>query len=209
MPPSRKPAAKKATTKKKATAKKATTKQSAAKTTGTTKTAAKQAPAAAARPTRADGERRYWLLKQEPESFSFDDLLRAPDRTTCWDGVRNYQARNFMRDEMRLGDLAFYYHSNADPSAIAGVVEVVREAYPDHTAFDPADQHYDPASRRDAPTWLMVDVRAVERLDPPIALDELRQLAGLDGLELLRRGSRLSVQPVSAEHWRIIRTRRP
>ena len=148
--------------------------------------------------------RRHWLLKSEPSSFSFDDLLAAPGRTTCWDGVRNYQARNFMRDDMRVGDLAFYYHSG-DAPAIAGVAEVVRAAYADHTAFDAADPHFDPKSRRDAPTWMMVDVRALERLDPPITLDELRATPGLDGLELLRRGSRLSVQPVSEEHWRTVR----
>ena len=148
--------------------------------------------------------RRHWLLKSEPSSFSFDDLLAAPRRTTCWDGVRNYQARNFMRDDMRVGDLAFYYHSGDAPT-ITGVAEVVRAAYPDHTAFDAADPHFDQKSRPDAPTWVMVDVRAVERLDPPITLDELRATPGLDGLELLRRGSRLSVQPVSAAHWRRVR----
>ena len=151
-------------------------------------------------PAKAAAARRYWLLKSEPSSFSFDDLLAAPDRTTCWDGVRNYQARNFMRDDMRVGDLVFYYHSGAEP-AITGVAEVVRAAYPDHTAFDPADPHHDPKSQADAPIWMMVDVRAVERLDPPITLDELRATEGLDGLELLRRGSRLSVQPVTAEEW--------
>jgi predicted RNA-binding protein with PUA-like domain len=158
---------------------------------------------------RSPSPRRYWLLKSEPSAFSFDDLLAAPDRTTCWDGVRNHQARNFMRDEMQPGDRAFFYHSGATPPAIAGVVEVVRAAYPDHTAFDPDDPHYDPKSRREAPTWMMVDVRAVERVEPPITLDELRATDGLDGLELLRRGSRLSVQPVSGEHWRRVLALRP
>ena len=158
-------------------------------------------------PAKAAVPRRYWLLKSEPSSFSFDDLLAAPRRTTCWDGVRNYQARNFMRDDMRVGDLAFYYHSGDAPT-ITGVAEVVRAAYPDHTAFDAADPHFDQKSRPDAPTWVMVDVRAVERLDPPITLDELRATPGLDGLELLRRGSRLSVQPVSEEHWKKVRALR-
>lgn len=152
---------------------------------------------------------RYWLLKSEPSVFSFDDLLAAPNRTTCWDGVRNYQARNFMRDDMRVGDLVFFHHSNAEPPGIAGVAEVVREAYPDPTALDPDHDHFDPRSRPEAPTWLMVDVRAVERFDAPITLDELRATPGLDGLELLRRGSRLSVQPVSAAHWAIVRALRP
>ena len=150
----------------------------------------------------ATRKRRYWLLKSEPSSFSFDDLMAAPDRTTCWDGVRNYQARNFMRDDMKPGDLVFYYHSNAEPTGIAGVAEVVREAYPDHTAFDPASDYHDPKSDPDAPTWLMVDIRAVEPVEPVITLAELKATTGLDGMELLRRGSRLSVQPVSAEHWK-------
>ena len=150
----------------------------------------------------ATRKRRYWLLKSEPSSFSFDALMAAPDRTTCWDGVRNYQARNFMRDDMKPGDLVFYYHSNAEPTGIAGVAEVVRAAYPDHTAFDPASDYHDPKSDPDAPTWLMVDIRAVEPVEPVITLAELKATTGLDGMELLRRGSRLSVQPVSAEHWK-------
>ena len=145
--------------------------------------------------------RRHWLLKSEPSSFSYADLLAAPKRTTCWDGVRNHQARNFMRDDMQVGDLAFLYHSSADPTGIAGVVEIVRAAYPDPTAFDPDDSHFDPKSRPDAPTWVMVDVRAVRAFDEVITLAELRAAPGLEGLEVLRRGSRLSVQPVSAEHW--------
>ena len=147
-------------------------------------------------------DRSYWLLKSEPTAFSFADLEAAPDRTTCWDGVRNFQARNFMRDGMRVGDRAFFYHSGGDAPAIVGVVEIVRAAYPDHTALDPADPHHDPKSRPEAPTWFMVDVRAVRALEPPVTLAELRKTPGLEGLELLRRGSRLSVQPVSAEHWR-------
>ncbi|HEX5580994.1 MAG TPA: EVE domain-containing protein [Gemmatimonadaceae bacterium] len=144
-------------------------------------------------------------MKSEPSVFSFDDLVAAPDRTTCWEGVRNYQARNFMRDDMRLGDLVFFYHSNAEPPGIAGVAEVVREAYPDHTAFDATSDYHDPKSDPASPTWLMVDIRAVEPIEPLITLAELRETPGLDGMELLRRGSRLSVQPVSAEHWRRVR----
>lgn len=157
-------------------------------------------------PPRQKGEQRFWLLKQEPESFSYDDLLAAPRKTTCWDGVRNYTARNYMRDHMAKGDLAFYYHSNADPSAIVGVVEIVKNAYPDHTAFDASDDHFDPDSDPNDPIWYMVDVRAQRRIDPPITLEQLRAMPELDGLELLRRGSRLSVTPVSAAHWaRILR----
>ena len=152
----------------------------------------------------ADRLRRYWLVKSEPESFSFDDLLKSPERTTCWDGVRNYQARNTMRDDMKRGDLVLFYHSSTEPAAVVGVAEVVREAYPDHTAFDPKEPHFDPKSRRDAPTWMMVDLRAVERFTRPVTLAELRGMPGLEKMALLQRGSRLSVQPVSAAEWEIV-----
>lgn len=147
--------------------------------------------------------RRYWLLKSEPDSFSFDDLLARPDRTTHWDGVRNYQARNSMRDDMKKGDLAFFYHSGGEP-AIAGIAEIVRAAYPDHTAFDENDSHFDPKSKREAPTWFMVDIRAVETLPRPLKLSELRGVKGLEKMVLLQKGSRLSVQPVSEGEWEIV-----
>lgn len=146
----------------------------------------------------------YWLVKSEPEVFSWDDLERSPGRTTHWDGVRNYLARNFMRDGMRVGDLVLFYHSNAEPPAAVGVCEVVREAYPDHTAFDAADPHFDAGSDPASPTWLMVDLRAVERFRTPVTLPMLRGEPALDGMELLRRGSRLSVQPVTPAHWDIV-----
>jgi len=155
-------------------------------------------------PTNTRRERRYWLLKTEPTSFSFDDLWNAPARTTCWDGVRNYQARNMIRDEMRSGDLAFIYHSSTDPTGIAGVAEIVKGGYPDHTAFDPRDDHYDPKSKRDDPSWYMVDVKAVSRFPEIIALDRLRRIKGLEQMVLLKKGSRLSVQPVSAGEWEVI-----
>ena len=148
--------------------------------------------------------RRHWLVKSEPNVFSFDDLVASPKRTTCWDGVRNYQARNFMRDDMKRGDLVFFYHSNAEPTAIVGVAEVVREAYPDSTALDPKDPHFDPKSRADAPTWVMVDIRGVEKLKRSLSLDDLRGLKGLEKMALLQKGSRLSVQPVSADEWAIV-----
>lgn len=158
-------------------------------------------------PTRARRAPRHWLLKSEPSDFSFQDLLASPDRSTCWDGVRNYQARNLLR-EMRSGDLVFFYHSSADPPAIVGVAEVVKDAYPDHTAFDRRHPHYDPKSREEEPTWWMVDVRARAPIHPPITLAELRDTTGLEAMELLRRGSRLSVQPVGAREWaRILRLR--
>ncbi len=146
---------------------------------------------------------RYWLLKSEPAVFSVDDLARAPRQTTCWDGVRNYQARNFLR-EMRIGDQVLFYHSNADPPAVAGVAQVVKEAYPDPTAFDSKDRHFDPKSTPDAPTWYMVDIRLVRKFRRPLGLDELRKVRGLARMELLRAGSRLSVQPVSAAEWAVI-----
>jgi predicted RNA-binding protein with PUA-like domain len=151
--------------------------------------------------------RRYWLVKSEPDAFSFDDLMASPDRTTCWDGVRNYQARNSMRDDMKRGDLVLFYHSSTEPVAIVGVAEVVREAYPDHTAFDEKEPHFDPKSRRDTPTWMMVDLRAVEKLAKPLTLAELRAIPGLEKMVLLQKGSRLSVQPVTAGEWEIVRAR--
>jgi predicted RNA-binding protein with PUA-like domain len=154
--------------------------------------------------TPATRERRYWLVKSEPDSFSFDDLLASPRRTTCWDGVRNFQARNFMRDEMKLGDLVLFYHSSTDPAAIVGIAEVARESYPDHTAFDAKDPHYDPKSKRDAPTWMMVDLRAREALPKPLTLADLRGVKGLEKMVLLQKGSRLSVQPVTKKEWEIV-----
>lgn len=148
--------------------------------------------------------RRYWLVKSEPDVFSFADLVASPGSTTGWEGVRNYQARNFMRDGMKRGDLVFFYHSSTDPAAIVGVAEVAREAYPDPTAFDPSDSHYDPKSRPDAPTWMMVDLRAVEPFARPLPLAELRGVKGLEQMVLLQKGSRLSVQPVTEKEWKII-----
>ncbi len=146
----------------------------------------------------------YWLLKNEPECFSIQDLARVPNQTTCWDGVRNYQARNFLRDSIKRGDRVFYYHSNAEPSAIVGTALVVREGYPDHTAWDPQNDHFDPAASPENPTWQMVDIQLEQIFARPLPLDELRAVKELAELELLRRGSRLSVQPVSAAHFAVI-----
>lgn len=148
--------------------------------------------------------RRYWLVKSEPDAFSFDDLLASPRRTTHWDGVRNYQARNTLRDAMKKGDLVLFYHSSTDPMAVVGVAEVVREGYPDHTAFDPGDSHYDPKSRRELPTWFMVDLKAVKKFSRAVTLAELRATKGLEKMALLQKGSRLSVQPVSEAEFRIV-----
>lgn len=148
----------------------------------------------------------YWLLKTEPNCFSFADLMAAPDRTTGWDGVRNFQARNFLRDQFRVGDGVLVYHSNADPPAIAGIAEVVRDGHPDPTAFDPSAAHHDPKSDPDNPTWYQVSIRAVRAIEPPLGLPRLRTVDTLAGMELLRKGSRLSVQPVSAAEWDAILT---
>jgi predicted RNA-binding protein with PUA-like domain len=138
----------------------------------------------------------YWLLKTEPESFSIQDLARSPGQTTCWDGVRNYQARNFMRDQMRVGDRVLIYHSNADPPCVVGTAVVVRESYPDSSAWDPASHYFDADSKPEAPRWFMVDVKLESILPRALPLDELRTMPKLTAMELLRKGSRLSVQPV-------------
>lgn len=145
----------------------------------------------------------YWLLKSEPSTFSIEDLARSPKRTTCWEGVRNYQARNFLRS-MSVGDLAFFYHSNADPPAIVGIVEVVKAAYPDYYAWQPGSRYFDDKSSEQNPRWVMVDVRLKKVLRAPCSLESLRGVKGLENMELLRKGSRLSVQPVRKSEWEII-----
>ncbi len=147
---------------------------------------------------------RYWLVKSEPGAFSWDDLEQAPKRTTHWDGVRNYQARNMMRDDMKKGDLVFFYHSSAEPTGIIGICEVVKEAYPDRTAFDKEDMHFDPKSKEDAPIWYLVDLRAVRRFARVITLTELKEARALAKMALLQRGSRLSVQPVTEPEWKTV-----
>ncbi len=148
---------------------------------------------------------RYWLLKSEPGSFSIDDLAACPDQTTQWDGVRNYQARNYLRDQMRPGDLGFFYHSNCRQPGIVGIVEIRSAGYPDPTAFDPESPYFDPKSRIDRPRWFMVDVRLVEKFSRLVTLKQLQQHREvLEGLTLLRRGHRLSVMPVAPDHWRFI-----
>jgi len=146
----------------------------------------------------------YWLFKSEPDVFGIDHLMRMPKRTEHWDGVRNYQARNMMRDDMRKGDLAFFYHSNCAEPGIVGIVEVVREGYPDFTAFDPDTKYFDPKSDPDNPRWYMVDVRFKRRLKRTVTLAELKEYPELEGMPLVRKGNRLSVMPVAPEHWEFI-----
>ena len=146
----------------------------------------------------------YWLFKSESAEFSIDDLAQRPGQTEPWDGVRNYQARNMMRDQMKCGDQAFFYHSNTEPPGIVGIVEIVREAYPDPTAFDPKDKHYDPKSKPDQPRWMMVDVKLVRKLSRLISLAELREQPELVDMPLVRRGNRLSVMPVESNQWQHI-----
>jgi predicted RNA-binding protein with PUA-like domain len=145
-------------------------------------------------------------MKSEPETFGIDDLAKAPRKTTHWDGVRNYQARNFMRDGMQRGDCAFFYHSNCAEPGIAGIVKVVKAAYPDHTAFAAHDPHFDPDSDPQHPRWYMVDVQLQRKLRRVITLEELKKHSNgaLAGLIVLKRGNRLSITPVSVEHWKFI-----
>lgn len=144
---------------------------------------------------------RYWLMKSEPGEFSIDDLQHCPQQTEPWDGVRNYQARNFMRDEMRVGDQAFFYHSNCKIPGIVGIMEIVREGYPDHTALDPDSKHFDPKSDPAKPRWMMVDVKYVRHTERVISLAELKDHDELAGMKLLQKGNRLSVMPVSEHEW--------
>ena len=146
---------------------------------------------------------RHWLMKSEPDEFSIDDLAKAPKQSTPWFGVRNYQARNFMRDDMRVGDRAFFYHSSCPEPGIAGIVEVSRAAYPDATQFDPKSPYYDAKSTREAPRWLNVDVKLV-RKTRLVTVPMLRETRGLAGMVTLRRGNRLSITPVTAAEWNII-----
>jgi predicted RNA-binding protein with PUA-like domain len=145
--------------------------------------------------------RKYWLMKSEPTTFSIDDLAAAPDQTTCWEGVRNYQARNLLRDEIKEGDRVLYYHSACPEPACVGTATVVRDGYPDHHAFDPRHHYHDPKSTPDKPTWFMVDIRLDAKLARPVTLAEIRQHPELQEMPLLRKGNRLSVQPVTKKEF--------
>ncbi|MCP5141682.1 MAG: EVE domain-containing protein [Gammaproteobacteria bacterium] len=146
----------------------------------------------------------YWLMKSEPDVFGLEHLKNRPKQTEHWDGVRNYQARNMLRDQMKLGDQAFFYHSNCDEPGIVGIIEVVREGYPDFTAFDPEAKYHDPKSDPDNPRWYMVDVKYVRDLARNITLKELKEMPELEDMPLVRKGNRLSIMPVDKEHWDLI-----
>jgi len=152
--------------------------------------------------SKKSASRRYWLFKSEPDSYSIDDLKK--DKRTFWNGVRNYQARNLLRDEIQKGDGVLFYHSNARPMAIVGIAKVVKAGYPDDTAFDPQDKYHDPDSDPSDPRWFMVDIAHVATLAEPLTRDALKQVDELDEMMLLQRGSRLSVQPVQEHEWRTI-----
>jgi predicted RNA-binding protein with PUA-like domain len=146
----------------------------------------------------------YWLMKSEPNTFSIDDLEKAPNQTTAWEGVRNYQARNMMRDKMKLGDLAFYYHSNCEVPGIVGIVKISKTAYPDHSAFDPSSHYYDPKSTSNNPRWWMVNVTLEQKFKEIIPLSILKTIPALQDMALVRKGNRLSVMPVSKIEWNAI-----
>jgi predicted RNA-binding protein with PUA-like domain len=147
---------------------------------------------------------RYWLFKTEADCFSIDDLAKAPKQTTFWDGVRNYQARNSLRDDVKVGDGVLLYHSNSDPLAIVGTLEVVKAAYPDTTAFDKTEQHYDEKSKPDDPTWFMVDVKLKQKFPQPVTRDMLKDAKELAKMVVLQKGSRLSIMPVTDAEWRAV-----
>jgi predicted RNA-binding protein with PUA-like domain len=155
------------------------------------------------KPKRPAGKR-YWLMKSEPTTFSIDDLANAPDQTTYWDGVRNYQARNLLRDDIHVGDEVLFYHSACAEPAVVGTATVVRAGYPDFTAWDPNSDHPDEKSTPENPRWYMVDIKLKEKLTRAVTLSELRTHPALEELALLRKGSRLSVQPVAANHFTYI-----
>lgn len=143
----------------------------------------------------------YWLFKSEPDAFSIDDLQAMRGKRDHWDGIRNYQARNLMRDEMKKGDQGFFYHSSCKVPGIIGIVEIVKEAYPDHTAWDPDSKYFDPKSSEENPRWVMVDVKFKQKFSQVLSLQELRKVKGLEEMVLLQKGSRLSIQPVTRGQW--------
>jgi len=146
----------------------------------------------------------YWLMKTEPDTYSFDDLLAEPEQTDHWDGVRNYQARNFMRDDMRLDDLVLIYHSNTKVPGVVGIARIARESYPDHTQFDPQADKYDPKATEEKPRWFMVNIQAVRKLSRVVSLAEMKKLPELSEMRLVQRGNRLSIMPVTQSEFECV-----
>ena len=145
--------------------------------------------------------KKYWLVKSEPEAFSIEDLKKSKKQTTCWDGVRNYQARNFLRDEMKAGDGVLFYHSSTEPAAIVEVCEVAKEGYPDNTQFDPDSHHFFPSATADNPIWYMVNIKFVKEFKTPVTLQDIKANKKLQKMRLIQKGNRLSVMPVAKEEW--------
>jgi predicted RNA-binding protein with PUA-like domain len=148
----------------------------------------------------------YWLMKSEPDTYSIDDLKAEPKKTDHWDGIRNYQARNFMRDEMKKGDAVFFYHSNCDEPGIVGIAEVAKEAYPDHTAFDPKQKYFDAKSDPENPRWLMVDIRYKRKFKSTVSLKQLKANPALADMRVVQKGMRLSIMPVTQYEWDTVLT---
>lgn len=146
-------------------------------------------------------QNKFWLIKSEPSEFSIDDLEKSKNQTTYWDGVRNYQARNFIRDEMKIGDKVLFYHSNAEPNAVVGICEVVKGAYPDHTQFDSKHVHHDPKANKKNPAWFMVDIKFVKKFKTPVTLEEIKVNSKLAQMRLVQRGNRLSIMPVTKDEF--------
>lgn len=146
----------------------------------------------------------YWLMKSEPDAFGIDDLAKKPNATEPWNGVRNYQARNMLREQMKRGDLAFFYHSSCEVPGIVGIIEIVRAGYPDSTAFDPESKYYDPQTSSDKPRWFMVDVKLKRKFKHIISLQRLRNNPKLKTMQILRKGNRLSITPVTKEQWQAV-----
>lgn len=145
--------------------------------------------------------KKYWLIKSDPEEFSIDELMQSPKQITCWDGVRNYQARNFIRDEMKIGDFVLFYNSNTEPNAVVGYCEVVKESYADNTQFNPEDKHFFPSAKPEDPIWFMVDIKFKNKFKKPITLEEIKTNSKLKKMRLIQRGNRLSVMPVLKDEF--------
>lgn len=149
-------------------------------------------------------EKRYWLMKSEPDEFGIDDLMTRENQTTYWEGIRNYQARNFMRDEMKVGDKIFFYHSRANPLAIVGTMEVASEPYPDPSQFDPNSKYFDEKATEEKPRWFLVDVKLIKKFDNPVLRDDIKEREELADMMLIKKGSRLSIQPVTEQEWKVV-----